>query len=348
MNRLHNLDYLRGIAAFGIMLYHYLSWTYGNFESKSFMGRVGVYGVSIFYVLSGLTLYHVYIQRMVPNREDLFQFAKKRFFRIFPLLWLATIASVLLKREIPNWENLFLNLSGLFGFVKWDTYFSTGVWSIGNELVFYVFFPFFIYFSKNNKSVFYLISTLIFLIYLQFAFSILSPEKTITEQWRNYVNPLNQVFLFLGGYLIGFLSEKKEIRNEYSWLFMIGGLALFTSYPSYGDNIYLVTGYNRLIFTLSCFMMVLGIYKVKGQLPKNLQTPLSWLGEASYSVYLLHPIVFSLSGIALKMILGKLGMPDLIRFNWLIAIPVSLVMSYFVYHYFEKYFMKLGHRSKSK
>jgi peptidoglycan/LPS O-acetylase OafA/YrhL len=28
MNRLNNLDYLRGIAALSIMLYYYLSWTF--------------------------------------------------------------------------------------------------------------------------------------------------------------------------------------------------------------------------------------------------------------------------------------------------------------------------------
>ncbi|HEX6179628.1 MAG TPA: hypothetical protein VFZ47_00205, partial [Chitinophagaceae bacterium] len=53
--RLHSLDYLRGLAAFGIMAYHFMMWTMGEMDSSRKMGRVGIYGVSIFYVLSGLT-----------------------------------------------------------------------------------------------------------------------------------------------------------------------------------------------------------------------------------------------------------------------------------------------------
>ena len=143
INRLYSLDYLRGLAAFGIMIYHYFSWISGSFSADTFMARVGIYGVSVFYVLSGLTLYYVYYDKMKPSRQDITSFFKKRLFRLFPLLWLVTIAAIFLSKEMPNFYNLFLNLTGLFGFIKWDIYFSTGVWSISNELVFYVFFPLF-------------------------------------------------------------------------------------------------------------------------------------------------------------------------------------------------------------
>ena len=59
-NRIYSLDYLRGIMALLIMLYHYFSWHYSGFDSSDFMGRIGVYSVSMFYILSGLTLYVVY------------------------------------------------------------------------------------------------------------------------------------------------------------------------------------------------------------------------------------------------------------------------------------------------
>ena len=83
INRLHNLDYLRGLAAFGIMIYHYLSSSIGRFSSESFMGRLGIYGVSIFYVLSGLTLYHVYHEQMKPSIVDTISFFKKRVIEYF-------------------------------------------------------------------------------------------------------------------------------------------------------------------------------------------------------------------------------------------------------------------------
>ena len=84
MNRLHNLDYLRGIAALSIMIYHYSLWTFGKFGAESFIGRIGVYGVSVFYVLSGLTLFYVYHDRMKPSPADLKAFAKKKIFSHIP------------------------------------------------------------------------------------------------------------------------------------------------------------------------------------------------------------------------------------------------------------------------
>ncbi len=341
MNRLYNLDYLRGLAAFGIMIYHYMSWTYGNFTAETFMGRVGVYGVSIFYILSGLTLYHVYSYKMKPSMEDVISFFKKRIFRIFPLLWLVTILAILLSRKIPNFKDLSLNLSGLFGFVRWDKYFSTGAWSIGNELVFYVFFPIFILFIKKFKPLFILLSFVIFGLYLYFAFSILRPDVGLSEQWKNYVNPLNQVFLFLCGFLISLLLQEKKMKTQYILPVLLFAFGLFISYPVEGDNIHLVTGFNRLIFTAACCIICLCFFKLTYQLPAFIHTPLSMLGEASYSVYLLHPIVWSIATIATKLFSQYVfNIPDILKLC--LSVIVTLVVSYYVYQRFEKYFMKLG------
>ncbi|HKO80324.1 MAG TPA: acyltransferase, partial [Chitinophagaceae bacterium] len=184
MNRLHNLDYLRGLAAFGIMLFHYLSWSIGNYSAQTVVGKIGIYGVSIFYVLSGLTLYYVYHNKMSPSKKDISVFMKKRMFRIFPLLWLATIASILLSKQLPDTIQLILNLTGVFGFLDWNANLAIGAWSIGNELVFYIFFPFFILFLKRSKAALVILSIAIAGIYFYFAFEVLSTEKSLEEQWR--------------------------------------------------------------------------------------------------------------------------------------------------------------------
>jgi len=340
-NRLYNLDYLRGLAAFGIMVYHYLSWTLGKFSADTFMGRLGFYGVSIFYILSGLTLHHVYYEKMKPSKEDILSFFKKRVLRIFPLLWLVTIIAIILSREMPDFYDLFLNLTGLFGFIEWDKYFSTGVWSIGNELVFYTFFPAFILFTKKNRPLMLILSLILFGLYLYFAFIKLSPFLTLSEQWKNYINPLNQVFLFLGGFLIGLLLHNIKIKNSFAITLVLLGLILFKFYPVSGDPIHIVTGVNRLIFTVCSFLICIGFYKLTFKLSSLFHKPLALLGEASYSVYLLHPIVYNLVGIALT-ILGQylFHFPESIRL--IVSFISTLFLSYFVYQYFEKYFMKFG------
>ena len=240
MNRLYNLDYLRGLAAFGIMIYHFISWTSGKFTADTFMARLGLYGVSIFYILSGLTLYYVYFNKMKPSMVEVKSFFKKRIFRIFPLLWLVTIIAIIISRKTPNFYDLFLNLSGLFGFIKWDTYFSTGLWSIGNELVFYAFFPFFILFTKSFKPAMTLLSIALLGFFLYFAFFKLDPNLTIEEQWRDYINPLNQVFLFFLGFLIGYFFQKVQMSSKLVITLLVLGISVFIFYPANGNPIVLI------------------------------------------------------------------------------------------------------------
>ena len=173
MTRINNLDYLRGISALGIMFYHYSSWAFGHYSADDFLGRVGIYGVSIFYILSGITLYLVYFEKMKFKHSDLKLFFKKRILRIFPLLWLVNCIVLFFSDKKFAISDLILNFTGLFGFFKWHIYLSSGIWSIGNELVFYVFFPFFVFFTKSKKMLMYILSFMIFISFMYFTFFIL-------------------------------------------------------------------------------------------------------------------------------------------------------------------------------
>ncbi|MRJ09502.1 acyltransferase [Ornithobacterium rhinotracheale] len=342
--RLYNLDYLRGLCAFGIMLYHYLSWTKGDLSATTFMGRLGIYGVSIFYILSGLTLFYVYYDKMNFCKQDIISFAKKRIFRIFPLLWLVTFCSIVISRKIPDLFNLFLNLSGLFGFVRWTAYFSAGVWSIGNELVFYAFFPFFILFSKRYKWLMIALSVIIFSFFIYFSFFKLTDNQSIASQWGGYINPLNQVFLFLAGFFLGLLFKKFEIKNIYILILLLFSLIMFVAYPTSGvDKISLVTGVNRLIFSSISIIICLCFFKLNFKLPMFFHHPLKLLGEASYSVYLLHPLVWSFYG-GVHNHLFNIN----IYCRFLLCIISTLFLSYFIYIYFETYFIQLGRTFRLK
>lgn len=344
MERLYSLDYLRGLCAFGIMIYHYLSWDYGDFGADSFMGRLGIYGVSIFYVLSGLTLYYVYSDRFRFTKEGIITFFRNRFFRIFPLLWLVSLASLVhlyyYADHFPSIKVILANFTGLFGFVSWWAYIATGAWSIGNELVFYVFFPFFIYFLRKSKWLLFLLALILFSIYFYFAFAKLRPSFSLAEQWKDYVNPLNQVFLFLGGFLLGYFLRKTTLNNLFLVLLLALSLVVFIYYPASGDTVVLVTEFKRIIFTIMCLVICLCFYKSSIKMPQAIHTPFALLGEMSYSVYLIHPIVWKFS----KEIMfeDRNWGGEIVDYQLLINISITLFISYFVYKHFELYFMKLG------
>ncbi len=344
-NRLFSLDYLRGIAAFGIMMYHFNLWTFGEQTADTFIERVGIYGVSIFYILSGLTLYYVYYDKMIPTWSELKDFYRKRIYRIFPLLWLVTIISVILLRKVPNFYHLFLNLSGLFGFIKWNVYFSAGMWSIGNELVFYVFFPVFVILGKRGKWWLLAFSILIFGLFTYFTFFELKPNISLDEkqQWYVYVNPLNQVYLFLSGFLMGYFLKNISINNKLSWSIIFVGILLFIFIPVSGHSIDLVHAWARVAFSAICLLVCFGFYKLSVPLPDFLHKPFSKLGEISYSVYLVHPIVFQLVFFAIKFISARtIPIGPEVKFG--ISVVITLIVANYVYFYFEKYFMRVGAR----
>jgi len=331
------------------MIYHYSSWTFGHFASESFLGRVGVYGVSIFYILSGLTLYYVYRSKMEQFAQGAIDFVVKRCFRIFPLLWLVILATIAIRMKVPGITSLFLNVTGLFGFVDWSHYIATGSWSIGNELVFYALFLPYIFLFNKNRAVFIAASVLALLLYLYFPFFVLDSSQTLSAQWAVYVRPLNQFFLFLGGMIICHILRDVPMRNVTAILLLAAGLLMFTILPAYGDTIHIVSGVNRVLFTLACFMICAGFYKITIGLPGWMSRPFTLLGEASYSVYLIHPLVFTVSNGAVKFIFKRLSLgPVPTICSLTVAIGATLVVSYFVYEYYEKYFMRIGRQIRSK
>jgi len=328
--RLFSLDYLRGLCAFGIMVYHYQYWLEGPFTANQFLGRVGVYGVSIFYVLSGLTLFHVYEYSHSDQGLSVLSFFKKRFFRIFPLLWLATIFAAILSKKQPDLLNLFLNLTGLFGFVRWNGALANGAWSIGNELVFYSVFPLILYSCMRNRVLLIGILTITAAVHHHFAFHILHPDVGLAEQWHDYVNPLNQLFLFTAGCVIGLMTKRLSISPIAIAGILVCGIALFILAPAEGNNIHLVSGWNRWIFTSSCLLICLGAYKLEIPMPGKIHTAFKLLGESSYSVYMLHALVFSVSAYPIK-VLENSGIALPMIFKLIIPISITLSLSYFVY-----------------
>lgn len=184
-------------------------------------------------------------------------------------------------------------------------------------------------------------------LYVYFAFFKLHPDQTITDQWEDYVNPLNQAFLFFSGFLMGLLFREVKVSNAMNLALLAGSLLLFTFYPVSGDRILLVTGFNRLLFTALCLMICFGFYKLQVHLPAILERPLTMLGEASYSVYLLHPIVYAFTGTAFGYAATHFfRFPESVRvFS---SFALTLVFSYLTYVYFEKYFMRLGHQQNKR
>lgn len=339
IDRIQSLDHLRGLMAVLIMFYHYFSWIYGGFDSSSFWGRIGIYGVSIFYVLSGLTLFIVYREKLFE--KGILNYIKRRILRIHPLLILITIATVVLLRNYELYytktraiNTLALNLTGLFGFFESKRYIATGAWSIGNELVFYSFFPLIMWFRKINTNLTYLCFLITVLVGCYFAFYLFDPNQSLSNNWHFYVNPFNQIFLFAGGIAIGELMIEKKKNNRLFIVVLTLSTFAFILLPVTGDRVNLTSGTNRIIFSFLSILIVLSTFKINYNLGSFFNSMFDVLGKTSYTIYLLHPIIYySLKKYEI--------LPDNSYSQLAICILTTVTLSIFIYKFYERPFISM-------
>lgn len=353
MKRVESLDYLRGLMALAVMLYHYLSWS--AFEpavgGDYLLGKLGIYAVSIFYILSGLSLALVYDGR-ISTKGSVLSFYVKRFFRILPLFWVATTVALVYKIsaqvitdnnvEFPLVSAL-LNYSLTFGFFDHDNYLTTGAWSIGNEMVFYSLFP--LLFILNNRARYALIGAFVCSVVLGcwFAFSVLDSASSLSgDNWSSYINPFNQLFLFIGGVVVGKYAKLISVSTRLSISLLVVSLLVFILLPAASDKIDIVTGINRLILSFSCMVFVFATFKLNPVFHNKAGDFLKFLGECCYSIYLLHALV----AFPFIFIGTKLGVDKL--YIYIICVPITLICSYFTFKYVEQPSITIGKRFAAK
>lgn len=341
--RIESLDWLRGLMAISIMVYHLMGWLFYSLDSSSFLGKFGIYGVSVFFVLSGLSMAIVY-SNYLKDIQTSISFFIRRIFRIWPLLWIA-IALITIPR-IMNGQNvdlfwLFANMTTLFGFIKPEAYINTGAWSIGNEVVYYAFTPLII-FLYDKKIKFGDIFTLItFLISCIFSFYLLNREETLKSQWFMYVNPFNNLFLYCAGISLYYHLRNVTIKPFLNSFIFIASILFFIYYPVSGDKIQIVTGATRILFMLATISLVISFYKFNlyKYVPNFISFSLEQFGIATYGVYILHPLIW----MGLTFYFNKIQFTN----NYLMFGLVSFFSIFFAlvsYNLFEKKFMAIGKR----
>lgn len=348
------LDHLRGIMALAVMLYHLLMW--GNISLPWFLqkplGLLGLYAVSTFYILSGAALYIVYRRRRL-SWEFMTEFFVKRSFRIIPLFWFVTTLALWLddfNKLSDDPLRVFLNYSLLFSLFDPSGYLTVGAWSIGNEWAFYLFFPIII-FSLHRLRSFFFVSIIFAVGSLAYSEIMLSQSIPLAVQWDNYVSPINQGVFFAIGPLVGFIILKvlsqKEVNCGVSWgkpiVLVCVALLIFVFVSWTTDTEETLSGPLKILLAGVCALWCLG-----AGLSRQSVGFLTWLGDHSYSIYLIHPIVFRILTTATTRLADRGGsvssLSDL-QIGLLVmtgSIVGTLITSAITYRFIEKPFMSVG------
>lgn len=150
--RLLELDALRGIAAFGVVIYHYTNgyeWFFGhpNLESYHLLDSyiklyfpLGLYAVQLFFIISGFV-----ILNSLENSKRGTDFVFNRFSRLYPPYWTAiclTILSALILgfppfRDNPPLQTFLGNLTMIHSVFKIQDI-DPVYWTLKIELLFYI------------------------------------------------------------------------------------------------------------------------------------------------------------------------------------------------------------------
>jgi peptidoglycan/LPS O-acetylase OafA/YrhL len=303
----NDIQIIRGIAVLAVVLFH---------SNEKFFPN-GFLGVDIFFVVSGFVVTPL-LARIVEKNENLNKkitrlklFYKLRFFRLAPALIVTLIFSVFLIFLLgsPDYHSRFANQGiftlsllgniGAYGFS--GDYFSPNpnplvhFWSLSVEEQIYLFFPLillilFIKFKYSIKKL-----AFIFLIITCISMtSFLSPE--ILEPFYteigirsptqfSFYSPIDRLWQFTLGGIGYFILQSDFLRNKGNNIIINWGLVMLTllsllsviNFDLKNDSIF-----------ISFFVLLTLIFRSFDFLPKTLKNIFKWLGDRSYSIYLIH------------------------------------------------------------
>lgn len=334
--KLNLIQLLRGLASLLVVFYHVTTSskeTYNfNFLGGFFMfGRAGV---DIFFVLSGFIITYTNLH-LIKEGASLISFLKKRFIRIFPIYWIFISFFLSLQIFLPSFYHSFFKLS--FENIA-STYFLlprhimlNGVsWTLSFELFFYSLFS--LAFLLRKKMILLIASfTFIAIIIILSVFNV---KEVDSNNWINlFFSPM--ILEFFMGILAALIIS--NIPTKIAIPFIIFGTVSFIFSGIFEDYLisYKLKALDNVIyFGIPSLFLIIGIVKL--ETIKNIHVPKFFvsLGEASYSLYLMHiPIVVGF----MRVLKSKMNVNEIIlQIIFLILILFICRISIYIFEWIEK------------
>ncbi|MBJ8366284.1 MULTISPECIES: acyltransferase family protein [Citrobacter] len=327
--KFQSIQALRALAAIMVIVFHSsiiipqpdikgTLWTIPGFTD------FGFFGVNLFFVISGFIIADV----LSKESFSILSYFKKRFFRIYPLLWVSMLLG-LYHYYICKWfsyefvhstqvDPLGLIKSALI-FPQADYPFWQPAWTLEHEVIFYLI-------AVIIAPFFGLRALAILLLCLGTIGSIFNVP------WDYHLTAYAQIYFAAGIAAYGLKNQP---------LFRSGAVALIALGLSYA-RIYGVINYDEWLFHYTfafgwaaLIVSMLHLEKNHIKIPKVLVS----IGDASYSLYLLHWLLIPIMA-TFRDIFG--GNAELWRWGFVL---VSLGVAFLSYNLFEKPIISFSHRT---
>jgi len=329
-----SIQYLRAVAALMVVVTHlHPQWVRMGYDGAWPFWLIS--GVDIFFVISGFIMWQTTQGKSISPAT----FYYRRAIRIIPLYWLLTSVVVIVLLVAPGllqstrFEGWHVVSSYLFipsinpGNGNLEPLLIPG-WTLNYEMFFYVLFGASLILPQRMRLG--AVTTLLV------ALTLLGPTQITTgSPLAFYTSSILLEFIF-GMWLSRiYIAGRLPAMAPAAWVLIIGGFTLLPAMTLVGTDLP-----RALTMGLPALMIVAGALALEqqGRLPDS--PALLVLGNASYSLYLSHPLVLSASsqlwraaGLhAQQGIFGGAG-------NWLfslVALSFSVIVALFTFRYLER------------
>jgi peptidoglycan/LPS O-acetylase OafA/YrhL len=348
---------LRGLALLAVVLFH----------ANESCFPLGYLGVDVFFVISGFVVTPL-IVRIITDQvsgrgrlSNLTSFYKRRFYRLAPAL-AVTLAisaiSIFLLGPIADHQKFArqgiaaLLLAGNFSAYRYSgDYFLPNpnplihTWSLSVEGQIYIFLPLILILILHNSSSLQKIIAVVLgvtaLSFVSFLFPmILEPLYSragieFADQFSFY-SPINRIWQFTAGSLIYLLLDRHDSRirkiPKGIQLLTIIAIAMILFGPSHMNL--------QVSSILASFIAVIVIlFKSLEVLPNFLIQKLEWVGNRSYSIYLVHmPLLY----LAKYSPLMQIGTGENRMMQSVVAVGASILLGALSYSKIENRFRDRG------
>lgn len=308
--RLDGIQMGRAIAALMVVVFHanvfYLPDRLYDGGNVSPVLDMGYSGVEFFFVLSGFIMYLVH-RRDFGRPERAKRFLWKRLVRIYPLLWFVSGGAIMLATLSPDASRPVNAWTTFTVMTLWPTpqeLLLTPAWTLQHEMLFYLMFMLFIVNLRLGLA--------IFLLWVA-GCAVMAVSGSAEFPLSFLFAARNLLFAF--GLLAGVVVARSGSRLARLALLCGAALFLFVGVSEAYDLVWDFS-LRTVAYGVGASLMVVGL--AGEALPP--WRPLVFLGDASYSVYLVHVPAMSVATAVLVAIGAPWGLQPLVMFVLLCCI----------------------------
>ena len=347
-DRFHFLDGLRGIASMLIVIHHSFTSNIGKFFQKQHLDFIAntlinftQSGVALFFVLSGVVLLRPYVRQ--EKRFQIGRYFIRRIKRIYPPYFIALLVGYGIICLFKSYHTFYSDIwqwvdvspiafcQQLFIFNFSGSYYNLAWWSLQIEMLFYFIVPVIVWlFARKTelslpRIVMTLTAVLIISVWAQFYST---DHLGYMFSLKNVVLTIYRFIDYPVCFLMGIYLAKYDFSKQAGKLFIVTGL-LISLAGNYFSFLY-SPGYG--LFYGGIIIMAFQSQQFRIFLDRPIMI---WLGERSYSLFLVHFSIFYLTDYLVAFFVPDRNMAYGMLTR-LIGLPLALLGAMLLFNFVER------------